>query len=115
MKTIYISLLLFITVICVSCSDTKIVKEYKITDFNTEVTDTIFPKLNQNYTTKYIKLKGKVDDTIYIYIDSGYKRYLVGNIDTIFSADYYGRYPVLYNFNPYRASAGELELEFCIQ
>ncbi|KAF2518324.1 hypothetical protein E0W68_09900 [Flavobacterium salilacus subsp. salilacus] len=115
MKTIYINLLLFISVLFASCSDGKIVKTYKITNFDDEITDTLFPKSKENYTTKYIKLKGNVNDTLYISIDNGYKKYFTGNIDTTFSADYYGKYPVLYNFNTYRASKGELELEFCIQ
>lgn len=112
---IFLVLILFISFIFVSCSDSKEIKRYETTDFDNEITDTLFPKSSGNYTTKYIKLKGNVNDTIYISIDNGYKKYFTGAIDTTFSADYYGEHPVLYNFNPYKASTGKLELEFCIQ
>lgn len=115
MKIIYIILLLFTGSILTSCSDSKVFKRYKITDFDNEVTDTLFPKQEGNYTTKYIKLEGRINDSLYISFDNGYKIFFSEDIDTTIRADYYGNLPALFKLNSYRASKGELEVEFGIE
>jgi hypothetical protein len=91
-------------------------RTYTVKTFPREIKDTLSPKTNNSYTTKIIQVKGFVNDTIFVsYGSNNYKNYLVNKIDTIFNSDYYGGQKVEFIFDSYKASKGELEIEFSIQ
>lgn len=108
----FILLINFITIL--SCLTDEIRKTYTVTDANETIIDTLYPIKDKNYTTKIIKLMGETNDSIYISVDKGYKIYFIGNIDTSVNLDYYGKYPVIFEFNPYKATNVNLNIEFTI-
>lgn len=65
-----------------------------------------------SYTSFIIKVKGHVNDTIKI--KGEYNLKLSNIIDTIFNGDYYGTHDVICVFDPYKATEGELEIEFSL-
>jgi hypothetical protein len=62
-----------------------------------------------------INVKGYTNDTVKINYNlyGGTNFFLSGKIDTMLvKTDYYGEGPVTLEFDPYKASNGELEIEF---
>ncbi|OIQ16613.1 MAG: hypothetical protein BM557_09890 [Flavobacterium sp. MedPE-SWcel] len=109
--------IILISIICIllfSCSNSIVNSKYVITNFTEKTRDTLYTIEGENYTTGFVKLKGTVNDSIYIIINDGYKKYFNGDIDTISKVDYYGTNPMKFEFDPYKAEKGKLEVEFCI-
>lgn len=112
-KSILIITLFFLVV--VSCKDNSYrEKEYLVTDFKKSILDTISPIKGETYVSKYIKVSGNMDDSVYVKFNGSFKFYLKGKIDTIISGDYYGEKEVEFEFNPYKANKGKLKVTFGI-
>ena len=112
-----ILLIIGITTMVVACKDSnKVSKIYKNVSLNKVITDTLIPKEDGSYTTKLIKLKGTINDSVYASFGEGYnKMYFKGNLDTIIGVDYYGAREAVFVFDPYKSKSGNLDVEFSIQ
>lgn len=105
-----------LTLFTAACSNSEVIKKYTITDFTKSITDTLSPVKGEIYTTQLIKLKGQVDDTIFVSFGKGtYKHYFVNDIDITINPDYYGGHDAIFVFDPYRATKGKLDIKFSIQ
>jgi hypothetical protein len=90
-------------------------KKYVITKFDHPIYDTIKPLKDVGYTTQCIKVKGYVDDSIFVsFGDKRYGYYLSKEIDTLFNSDYYGDGEVQFVFDPYKAKKGKVEVTFSL-
>jgi len=90
-------------------------KTHSITHFNQIIIDTISPRKDIVYTTQLIKVKGFVNDSIYVsFGDKNRGYYLSKEIDTLFNPDYYGGHNAIFIFNPYKAKSGKLKIVFSI-
>lgn len=99
----------------ISCKDNSYrEKEFNITNFKTTIVHSIAPIKGKFYVSKYIKVTGNTDDSIYVKFNGSFKFYLKGKIDTIISGDYYGEKAVEFEFNPYKANNGKLKVTFGI-
>ena len=90
-------------------------KKHIITKFDQSICDTIKPNKDISYTTKCIKVKGFVDDSVFVSFgdkDNGY--FLSKQIDTVFNPDYYGGHEVIFLFKPYKAKKGNVEITFSL-
>lgn len=99
----------------VSCNKDK--ATINITDFSKSKTVELTPYNWKPYAMLNIRVKGYTNDTITInynlYGDTGF--HLSGEIDTtLVQTDYYGEGPVKLKFNPYKATEGELEIDFTL-
>lgn len=109
-------LILFISLLFISClHENK--NEYSFEKFDKPIYDTIKPKTNIKYTTQSIKVKGYVEDTIYV--SFGRERiftkfYLTKEIDTIINSDYYGAHDAIFVFDPRKCKNGKIKLTFSI-
>lgn len=107
---------LIICIILLSCSGSLKQTKHSITKFDKPIIDTIIPEKGVGYTTKFIKLRGTTNDTIFVSLGhDGIKNYFSGNIDTVITGDYYGYHKAVFIFNPYKATSGNLEVEFNLQ
>ncbi|GGB86218.1 hypothetical protein GCM10007424_27850 [Flavobacterium suaedae] len=105
-------ILLLIVISFISCTSDKVCHKHKINEFNKKITDTLYPVKEGSYAVKVIKVKGYANDSIYI---NGYKLYFKHSVDTVLQGgDYYGTHPAVFEFDPYKAKEGDLEIEFCI-
>lgn len=112
-KVFLIKTIIFILLI--SCNNNSYrKKEHVITNFREAIFDTISPIKGDTYASKYIKVLGETDDSIFVKYNGSYKFFLKGKIDTLISADYYGEKEVIYEFNPYIAKKGKLKVTFGI-
>lgn len=98
-----------------SCS--KVSKNININEFNKAIKDSLTPIENVSYTSYIIRIKGHANDSSYIKpCDSCYKFYVSGDsIDEKLIFDYYGEFKVRFEFNPYKATEGKLDIEISIQ
>ena len=98
-----------------SCSNSRVEKEYTITEFTRPINERLHPIEGETYTTQLIQVKGYVDDTVYVsYGEGTFKKFLVKEIDTSFMFDYYGGRPANFVFDPYKAKKGKLKVKFSI-
>ncbi|MGM1055915.1 MAG: hypothetical protein ACQEWG_08525 [Bacteroidota bacterium] len=115
MKKNRLLLILFISVFLYSCSDSTDRKEIKVTDFSRIYEDSLVPT-DRSYSTYYIKIKGYTNDSIRIIPgqegDGTYSFYYNGNIDEELRMDYYGSLTKHFTFDPYKATEGELSIEY---
>lgn len=102
-------LFVFSLILVVSCDKQDRVK-FTIRDFSKKRIDTLMPIEGESYFRSFYKVNGFVNDTIKIYpfIENG----LIGKIDTIIRIDYYGGLNVVLEFDPYKATKGNLEIEY---
>lgn len=110
-------ILLLIVISFISCTSDKVCHKHKIKEFNEKITDTLYPVKDGSYAIKIIKIKGYVDDSIYVSEggEGSYKLYFKHTIDTVIKgSDYYGTHPAVFKFDPYKTKEGDLEIEFCI-
>lgn len=98
-----------------SCSDSTDRKEIKITDFEEKFQDSLVPT-DRSYSTYYVRVRGYVNDSIRIIPgqegDGTYSFYYKGNIDEELRMDYYGTFTQHFTFDPYKATEGELNIEY---
>ena len=87
----------------------------KITDFSQSKTVTLKPYKFYPYAMMNVIVKGYVNDTILIKLDSHNSKPILklkGNINKRWYTDYYGEGPVTLIFDPYKATEGKLEIDF---
>lgn len=108
--------LIFTFVFLYSCSDSTDRKEIKVTEFTKKIVDSLVPTDRFSYATYYIKIKGYTNDSIRIIPgiegDGTYSFYYYGNIDEELRVDYYGTLTKHFTFDPYKATEGELSIEY---
>ncbi|NJB38208.1 hypothetical protein [Croceivirga sp. JEA036] len=115
MKKIAICFLLYNLIISCNCNNRGDQINFLITDFTKQRVDTLVPYKNKSYITYYIKIKGKVNDTIKIQRkDYGHYFILPGHVDTLLNGDYYGTENIIWTFDPYKATKGELKIEYSL-
>lgn len=103
----FIYVLIFI--LMVSCVDNQPDKiNVHINNFSEQQEFVLQPVQNKSYVTAYIKIKGFANDTVKI--DAIRTLELIGKFDTIIRTDYYGGHDIKINFNPYKATSGEIRL-----
>lgn len=88
-----------------------------ITDFSTPKEITLKPYKYKIYAMKNIKIKGYTNDTMLIYLHSVKGKplmKLIGKVEEHWYSDYYGEGPVKLIFDPYKATEGELEIDFSL-
>lgn len=101
--------LFLILIVFISCRKNEPV--IKIFNFKSEITDSLIPKKEHKYSIQYVKLKGTVDDSIWISFGKNLNKiYLVNEIDTIFRADYYGCKVANLIINPYKSKKSNLTI-----
>ena len=95
-------------ILIVSSCIKSIEKIYVISKFDSPVLDTIKPQKKYAYTTKCIRVKGYVNDSIFVSFGDKRKGYFLSkNIDTLFNPDYYGESDVQFYFDPFKAKKGK--------
>lgn len=108
----YLALTLILVV--VSCKKDQTIT-HEVINFDKQINDTIIPIKGEYYGAKFIHVVGYVDDSIYVSFGNNYKKhYLLKEIDTTFSTDYYGEDNAIFEFNPYRGKKGKLNITFSI-
>ncbi|SHG75183.1 hypothetical protein SAMN05444483_12711 [Salegentibacter echinorum] len=113
MKNFKLFLYVLISIILFTCCSKKDTAKLKITDFSKTQTVVLQPYKFFPYTMINIKVKGYVNDTIKIIQGPDlYDINLSGDLDTIRKIEYYGEGPRTFIFDPYKATQGELEIEF---
>lgn len=106
-----ISLLVFAFLIS-SCN--KDYRKFTVNDFSEMRIDTLIPYKNKTYVSFIIKVKGFSNDTVKIKRDGYYDIKFSGKVDTLLNSDYYGTYDVICIFDPFKATEGELEIEYSL-
>lgn len=96
-----------------SCDRDK--TEIIISDFSKIEEVTLIPYKWKPYAMLKINVKGHTNDTIRInynlYGDTNF--FLIGEVDTLLvQTDYYGEGPVTLLFDPYKATEGEIVIDF---
>ena len=109
------TLLIIFLAFLISCSESTDRKEIKITDFNEKFEDSLVPT-DRSYSTYYIRVRGYANDSIRIIPgqegDGTYSFYYTGKIDEELRMDYYGTLTKHFTFDPYKATDGELIIEY---
>lgn len=114
MKVKPLILLVFLLFSLSNCNNHLIRKKIVITDFSKKRIDTLEPNNLASHVGYYIKIKGHSNDSIKINL-SGYNDIkLSGKIDTLMNGDYYGGEKMIFTFSPYKATKGNLEVEYGI-
>lgn len=108
------SALIFSLIFCCCNKGKSDYKKITITNFSEKRVDTLTPYKDKSYVAFYLKVKGHVNDSIKIQRDGYFDIVLSGQIDTLINGDYYGDHKVIYIFNPYKATKGELEIEYSL-
>lgn len=109
------SLILLFVLTIFSCRKSQDIS-YETVTFNEQITDTITPHEDEVYGAKFIFVKGFVNDSIYVsFGGNSFKHFLCKEIDTSFSADYYGEGKAVFLFNPYKAKKGKLKITFSVE
>ena len=111
MKNLILLLVPFFIISCVNNFD-KDHKKFVVTDFSKKRVDTLIPYESKTYVGYYIKIKGKVDDSVKIQREGYYDIILSKKIDTLINGNYYGTEIVIWTFDPYKAKTGKLEIEY---
>jgi hypothetical protein len=109
MRKLFICFLLSILLGC-GRDDEKII----ISDFKESQIIILKPYKNYPYTMMNIWIKGHVNDTILIKLNSKTSKpilRLTGDINERWYTDYYGEGEKIIIFEPYRASEGNLEIK----
>jgi hypothetical protein len=87
-----------------------------INDFHRKFIDSITPVDGKSYTTYYIRITGYANDSIRIIPgleEHGfYSFYFKDSIDEELKSDYYGTFPRHITFDPYKATDGNLKIEY---
>lgn len=86
-----------------------------VNDFKSVSVDSLIlhPKKNRSYLGMYYKIKGNIDDTLYIKKINSKPIILKGKIDTIFNYEYYGQGGIMNIFiEPYKAKKRQLEIDY---
>ena len=91
---------------------TKDQARLSITDFSKKRINILVPYNYKTYATSLVKVKGYTNDTIKI--RGIFSMNLSGKIDTIVSRDYYGTHNIRCIFDPYKATEGELIIEYSL-
>ena len=109
-KSLVLSVLILIVVSCTKKQEIV----HDLTSFKNQINDTISPLKEQAYAAKLIYVNGYVDDSVYVSFGRDSKKYLTKEIDTSFSAEYYGEGKAIFIFDPYKAKKGKLKIKFLI-
>ena len=104
----YILTILFLFTSCYQKS-----KSINIADFSQSIHDTLVPKKNSSYSAGRYKIKGYSNDTIKIKFQ-GIEKLYFGEFEYDFMTDYYGVIDVDFMFVPYKATEGEIHIEYGI-
>lgn len=106
--------ILIILFLIFSCArnQNKDFSRFTITDFSNKRIDTLKPLSSKSYSSFYIKVNGFSNDTIKIKRKGYHDIILSGNIDTLVNGDYYGTENIIWLFEPYKATKGELKIEY---
>jgi hypothetical protein len=112
MKNLIIIFLISVSIL--SCDKTKRsdLKKIKLIDFTQKKIDTLIPYKSKTYYSYYVKVKGEINDSVKIKRKDHYDIILIGNIDTLINGDYYGNEKIIWVFDPFKATKGELEIEY---
>ncbi|MBR9757930.1 MAG: hypothetical protein GYB39_07585 [Algicola sp.] len=103
-------LLIFLSIsLLISCSNNE--RKLLINDFSKKITDTLVPQESKSYGAAGYVIKGISNDTILMTF-YGIKKKFTGSFEYKFRLDYYGGSDVEFEFNPYRASQGEIEISY---
>ncbi|MDC6390859.1 hypothetical protein PP182_19395 [Maribacter sp. PR1] len=105
--------ILFYVFLVIFFSCKKDYKKITINSFIQEKSLVVEPYSFMPYSMFNLKIKGYVNDTIYVKTEGAYNLEfkLHGAIDTLWYSDYYGEGPVKCTFLPYRATEGHLDIE----
>ena len=103
---------IFLTLILMTSCDRTDKKKFIVTDFSKKRIDTLIPYKDKSYAVFFIEVKGFSNDSIKIKRKDHYDIKLIGDIDTIVRYDYYGGNNVIVEFDPYKATEGNLEIEY---
>ncbi|MFD0837256.1 hypothetical protein ACFQ0I_15865 [Mariniflexile aquimaris] len=108
MKKIKIYLILLLVLSCYQKNNT-----IQINDFSKSINDILIPKENGSYSNASIEIKGDVNDTIIIKFYNTERKY-IGSFKDKLIGDYYGSLPVEFNFDPYKATKGQINVTYGI-
>lgn len=106
------TLILFVLILSCASKQNEDYLKFRLIDFSKKRTDTLTPLKSKSYNSFYIKAKGFSNDSIKIKRNGYYDIILSGNIDTLINGDYYGTENIIWTFEPYKATKGELEIEY---
>jgi hypothetical protein len=115
-----INILLLLIISCtstllLSCREREDRKVVTLIDFTKEFKDSINPNKNYTYTAFFVEIKGEVNDSIIFEFHESKNAvpfYFNRKIDEQLSFDYYGGFPCVFIFKPYKASKGELKIKY---
>jgi len=114
MKAFNTSLIIFIIgFLLISCENDN--ERILIKDFSKKQTITLKPNKFYPYSMMNIRVRGFVNDTVLIKLKSTEAQPILklkGDFDETWKTDYYGEGPRTLIFEPYKATKGELEIEF---
>ncbi|OAN61866.1 hypothetical protein A8B79_05445 [Balneola sp. EhC07] len=110
MKPIYFIAL--ISCVFFTCNEAKY--ECKIENFSKVQKIILKPKAFGSYTTYSVSITGTVNDTSIVRIYDGFPNYLSGEVNFRTRGDYYGEVPFIVNFEPHKATSGNLKIETSI-
>ncbi|PWI29878.1 hypothetical protein DI383_08980 [Flavobacteriaceae bacterium LYZ1037] len=110
MKNYFLFILLSIFLL-ISCSKNE--KELLIDDFSKKISDTLVPIEGRAYGAVVYEIKGDSNDTISVTFN-GVKKQFFGKFEYKFRMDYYGGMNVGFEFDPYRATNGKIDIRYGI-
>ncbi|WP_298364847.1 hypothetical protein [uncultured Lutibacter sp.] len=86
-----------------------------ITDFSNSIIDTLKAKKSGHYGAAIMEIEGHSNDTIIISFYN-FKRKFSGNFKKSINMDFYGglNSHVIFKFNPYKATSGEIKVKYGI-
>lgn len=111
---IQLILIVFLTTIY-SCNNVS--KSISVKEFDSIIKDTLAPKKYSSYTSYIITIKGYTNDSSYIKPCGSCNKFFISGefINEKFIFDYYGENIKVFEFNPFKATVGELDIELSIQ
>lgn len=95
----------------ISCSKNE--RKILIDDFTKKITDTLVPQEEKAFGAVVYIIKGHSTDTIIVTFN-GVKKQFFGKFDYKFRMDYYGGIDVDFEFDPYRATDGRIDIKYGI-
>ncbi|MDW5290838.1 hypothetical protein [Formosa sp. PL04] len=107
----YILLLALSIFLLISCSSNE--RKLIIDDFSKKFTDTLVPQEGRGYGAAVYEINGEANDTIIIRFNGIEKRYY-GSFKYKFNMDYYGGRAVGFEFDPYLAKKGKIDIKYGI-
>ena len=112
----YFICLIFLLSMSISCLNNPRTDRvsYTVNDFTKIRVDTLKPMSDELYVAWYVKVKGTVNDSIKFQTPGLFDIILSGEIDTLINYDYYGHEDMIWTFNPYKATSGNLEVEISL-